>query len=97
MTILKTVHTYSPYESFGELALLTNKRRAAKLEVSGQGDAHFAILDKRDYKQIQYKIQTAILKEKTMFLRNFQMFKGISDSSLSGLTYYMEDIHCSRG
>ena len=97
MSILKVVHTYGPYESVGELALLTNKRRAAKLEVSGHNDAHFAILDKRDYKQIQYKIQTAILKEKTLFLRNFQMFKGISDSSLSGLTYYMEEMNCSRG
>ena len=37
------------------------------------------------------------MKEKTIFLRNFQMFKGISDSSLSGLTYYMEEINCSRG
>ena len=97
MHILKVVHTYGPYESFGELALLTNKRRAAKLEVVGHSDAHFAILDKRDYKQIQYKIQTAILKEKTLFLRNFQMFKGISDSFLSGLTYYMEEMICSRG
>ena len=32
-----------------------------------------------------------------MFLRNFQMFKGISDSSLSGLTYHMEELICSRG
>jgi hypothetical protein len=50
------VHTYGPYESFGELALLTNKRRAAKLEVTGHSDAHFAILSKKDYKNIQYKI-----------------------------------------
>ena len=52
MSILKIVHTYRQHESFGELALLTNKRRAAKLEVTGDCDAHFAILDKRDYKQI---------------------------------------------
>lgn len=52
MSILKVVHTYGPNESFGELALLTNKKRAAKLEVTGHSDAHFAILDKRDYKQI---------------------------------------------
>lgn len=32
-----------------------------------------------------------------MFLRNFQMFKGVSDSLLSSLTYYMEEITCSRG
>lgn len=33
--ILKVVKVYEPFESFGELALITNKRRKAKLEVIG--------------------------------------------------------------
>jgi CRP-like cAMP-binding protein len=39
--------------SFGELALLTNKRRKAKLECLT--DTNFAILSKIDYRQAQFK------------------------------------------
>ena len=50
ITILQTVLTYQPFGSFGELALLNNMRRLAKLEVSDEGDAHFAVLSKEDYR-----------------------------------------------
>lgn len=45
---MKLVKTYAEYGSFGELALITNKRRKAKLET--QTDTHFAILSKEDYR-----------------------------------------------
>ena len=47
--IMKLVKTYGPNESFGELALITNKRRKAKLVTST--DTHFAILSKVDYRE----------------------------------------------
>lgn len=45
---MKTVKTYGAQTSFGELALITNKRRKAKLETSE--DTHFAVLSKKDYR-----------------------------------------------
>ena len=48
VNILKVVKTYKSFSSFGELALITNKRRAAKLEAVE--DTHFAILSKNDYR-----------------------------------------------
>ena len=44
MSLLTLIKIYEPLGSFGELALITDKRRAAKLEVTDDGDAHFAIL-----------------------------------------------------
>ena len=49
LNIMKQVKVYSDFTSFGELALITNKRRKAKLETIE--DTHFAILRKEDYKQ----------------------------------------------
>ena len=54
---MRPVKIYEPGSSFGELALITNKRRKAKLEVSSESDAHFAILSKDDYKNAIFKVQ----------------------------------------
>ena len=48
INIFKEVKKYGSFQSFGELALLTNKRRKAKLETLT--DTHFAVLSKFDYK-----------------------------------------------
>ena len=48
VNIMKVVKTYTEFGSFGELALLTNKRRKAKLEC--QTDTNFAVLSKHDYR-----------------------------------------------
>lgn len=48
LNIMKQVKVYTDYTSFGELALITNKKRKAKLETIE--DTHFAILSKDDYK-----------------------------------------------
>lgn len=48
INILKLVKVYEAYESFGELALITNKRRKAKLECSA--DTHFATLSRDHYR-----------------------------------------------
>jgi len=46
---MKVVRTYEAGTSFGELAIITNKRRKAKLETAS--DTHFAVLSKYDYRQ----------------------------------------------
>ena len=50
--MLVNVKTYKPFESFGELALLKDRRRAAKIEVTSQSDAYFAVLSKKAYKAL---------------------------------------------
>ena len=72
--MLVKVKRYQPLESFGELALLTGHKRAAKLEVTSKCDAHFAVISKKDYKKAQYRKQRAILLTKINFLKEFKMF-----------------------
>ena len=74
ISYLKRVVTYYPFQSFGELALIQNKRRAAKLEVTNASDAYFAVLSKKDYRQAQYKAQHEILQRNIAFLRKFIIF-----------------------
>ena len=50
---MKLVRTYKAHESFGELALITNKRRKAKLETAE--NTNFAILSKDNYREAQLK------------------------------------------
>ena len=50
---MKLVRTYTAHESFGELALITNKRRKAKLETAT--NTNFAVLSKDDYREAQLK------------------------------------------
>ena len=69
LALLKPGHLYKPCESFGELALITDKRRAAKLEVTDDCDAHFAILSKKDFRTALYKIQLAGLQDNIKFLK----------------------------
>ena len=92
---MKTVRTYSDFTSFGELALLTNKHRKAKLETLE--DTHFAVLSKADYRQAQFRVQNQMLKDKTDFLKNFSIFASLSDSNLTSLSYCMIEEHFNRG
>jgi len=92
---MKVVKVYRDATSFGELALITNKRRKAKLETTA--DTHFAVLSKDDYRQAQYKAQTQMLKDKIEFLKNFDLFAKLSESNLSVLSYSMQEEAFSRG
>ena len=87
--ILKVVKVYKPFESFGELALITNKSRKAKLEVGSEEDAHFALLSKEDYNFAMRKVHAALLEEKMDFLRQFELFKLLSNSNLNSISYSM--------
>lgn len=92
---MKVVRHYQPMTSFGELALITNKRRKAKLETAA--DTHFAVLSKADYRQAQYKAQNQVLKDKIAFLKNFDLFAKLSESNLSVLSYSMQEECFRRG
>ena len=43
------------------------------------------------------KVQNQILHAKMKFLRNFDLFSGLSDSALRSLTYVLQENKCSRG
>ena len=94
---MKTIRVYKEYESFGELALINNKRRAAKLEVSQGGSAYFAVLSRRDYKMALSKNEQEDLISKKNFLRSYHIFKNMSDTALTSLVKSMVEHHCSKG
>ena len=95
LSIMKTVKIYEGKGSFGELALLTNKKRKAKLETVE--NTHFAVLSKRDYRNALFKAQNAKLKEKTTFLKNFELFSRLSETYLTTLSYSMQVEKFHRG
>lgn len=95
VNILKQIKVYGDYESFGELALITNKRRKAKIETIT--DTHFALLSKQDYSRTLLKIQNQKLREQVEFLRKFDLFQSLSDSNLRALSYSMQESQFIRG
>ena len=92
---MKVVKVYENLTSFGELALLTNKHRKAKLETID--DTHFAVLSKADYRHAQFRVQNQMLKDKTEFLKDFYLFAKLSDTNLTSLSYSMKEEIYSRG
>jgi CRP-like cAMP-binding protein len=88
-----TLHTFKVVtvlgegDCFGELALINNRRRAAR--VSSMDQCLLGVLKKGDYKttiglSIKQKIQ-----DKQAFLKNFRLFKNVLNSHLYKLSYSM--------
>lgn len=94
---MKTIRVYKEYESFGELALINNKKRAAKLEVSTRGSAFFAVLSRRDYRMALSKNEQEDLQNKKSFLKRFFIFRNMSDTALTSLVKAMVEHTCSKG
>lgn len=67
-------------EFFGELALINNQRRAAK--VVCMEDTMFGTLQKREYNQIVGNHLKQQMERKVQFLRNFRIFKHLSDHKI---------------
>lgn len=74
-------------QSFGELALIANKPRAATIRC--MSDTHFAVLSKQDYDKVLGKIEYSALSKMVDFLKVVPIFKHWSRTDLSKLTYYM--------
>jgi CRP-like cAMP-binding protein len=58
---------YHSGQSFGELALINSKPRAATIKCPS--DTHFAVLSKLDYTKILGKIESAALYKLVDFLK----------------------------
>jgi CRP-like cAMP-binding protein len=75
-------------DSFGELALISNKPRAAT--IYAREDCHFAVLSRTDYLRILSKIQDIQLTERVELLQRHPAFTTWSRSALQRLSYFFK-------
>ena len=80
--------------AFGELALLKDQPRAAKILCLT--DCHFAVIDKSDYMKIIGKAESRILDKQIEFLKEIPYFSKWSKRKLEKLNYYFSKIKFSR-
>eukprot|EP00347_Sterkiella_histriomuscorum_P000821 403374386 len=80
--------------SFGELALLEQKPRAATIRCLQ--NSHFMVLTKNDYVRVIGKIERRAYNDKINFLRNIPVFSLLTRTSLGKMTYYFENKSCIR-
>lgn len=76
-------------DCFGELALLSNKPRAAGIKCLS--DCHFAVLDKEDYVRILAKVHEQKMAEKVEFLQTLPMFRKWTRGSMQKLSFYFKE------
>lgn len=72
--------------TFGELALIENKARAASIQCAE--DCFFAVLNKDDYNKVFKKIEKKRMNEKIAFLKSIPYFSKWTNMALSKFTYY---------
>jgi len=82
------VATLSAGQSFGELALISQKPRAATIRCLE--NCHFAVLSKQDYEKVLGKKEQALFNKMTDFLRSMPIFMHWTKNALLKLTYYFK-------
>ena len=93
---VKTSHKFLlPGNSFGELALLTGKPRAATVVCLEA--CEFAVLDKRFFNKIMNSSQIRELEEKLEFLQKIPFFKPIQQRRLNHLVFYLKKLTFYKG
>ena len=95
ITNLEKVLTMGPGESFGELALINNKPRAAT--VIAITDLTLAVLSKKNFKSLISKFTEKRLNEKLRFFHVHPMFINCSKTSLMKLSYHFSLQYYSKG
>ncbi|CDW81356.1 cyclic nucleotide-binding domain containing protein [Stylonychia lemnae] len=86
-TVLLEVAQLKQGQSFGELALISNKPRAATIKCIT--DTHFLVLFKKDYEQILGRHEEANMNKIVLFLKSLPQFNSWMKNALSKLTYYL--------
>ncbi|CDW81071.1 UNKNOWN [Stylonychia lemnae] len=76
-------------KSFGELALIKNKPRAATIKCTE--DCHFAVMSKTDYEKVLQKIELKKMQKIIDFLHQLPFFKVWTKTSLGKLHYSFEE------
>lgn len=95
INVLKMVSIVEKGASFGELALINNKPRAATIQASAP--VIWAVLTRKSYETIIKPIEERILNEKIGFLKSFPFLQHLSKQTLSKLTYTVEEFKYNRG
>ena len=85
---LHEVAVLSAGNSFGELALLKNKLRAATIRC--KDTCHFAVIERRDYQKVLMRMEQKRLDEVTDFLQALPYFSHWARHSLQKLQYFFE-------
>ncbi|KAL4456521.1 hypothetical protein ABPG74_000628 [Tetrahymena malaccensis] len=84
----KAVKQIGPGESFGEIALMTNKGRTATIFL--KEDTHFMSLSKEGFNKVFSIYKAKILEDQIQFLHNFSFFRDLSKFSLLQLLYHFK-------
>jgi len=75
-------------KSFGELALINNKPRAATIRA--KKDCHFAVMQKADYQKVLQKIEQKKLNQIIEFLQGLPFLQKWSKTALAKLQFSFE-------
>lgn len=75
-------------KSFGELALLHNKQRAASIITLE--DTSFAVMNKKSFEKVMSDTKTREINQNIDFLDRFSYIKQLTKQSKTKLTYYAE-------
>lgn len=86
LQIFKEVAAMGEGKSFGELALMTSKPRAATIQC--KKDSEFAVLEKNDYQSIVGNAMKRQMNEKVKFFKNFRIFANLSKNKMQRMLYY---------
>lgn len=81
-------------DSFGELALISNKPRAATIYT--REDCHFAVLTRTDYLRILSRIQDLQLTARVELLQRHPAFAAWSRNALQRLSYFFKMVTYKR-
>ena len=76
---LQKVSELGPGQTFGELALISNKRRAAT--ITCMTDSHFAVLDRQSFSIIQ-KMHEDLMEQRDDLLRRVPFVRQLSKMAL---------------
>ena len=82
-------------DSFGELALLSEKPRATTVEAKEV--SVLAVLSKQDFKKILSQEAEKKMKEKVNFLVGLPIFKGCTKQLIQKLSYYFQELKFNKG
>ncbi|CAG9334175.1 unnamed protein product [Blepharisma stoltei] len=80
--------------SFGELALLEKKPRAASIQC--KEPSHFAVLDKPNYQRILSKLMNDKKQDIVNYLQNLPIFQKWTKGSLTKLSFFFEEKYFYR-
>lgn len=88
------VATLKGGSSFGELALISSKPRAATIRAKTR--SYFAVLGKADYQKVLLKIQEKELNKKIDFFKSLPIFQDWTRISVGKITYFFIEKHLKR-